>query len=127
MNIKGIEKGLHKLDFIAPYPSEVNEEGWPSLIEKLLKKLGKTTEDVGMIFFTQVRKKSILKVMEKLNLPLEKTHTVMEKYGYTGSACVYMALHDAIEEGRMKDMDGKLVIFITSGVGYQQVATAFTW
>ncbi|MCD6450639.1 MAG: ketoacyl-ACP synthase III [Thermotogaceae bacterium] len=127
MNIEAIEKGLHKLDFIAPYPAEVNEEGWPALIEKLMKKLGKDKEDIGMIFFTQVRKKSIIKVMEKLNLPLEKTHMVMEKYGYTGSACVYMALHDAIEEGRMKNMDEKVVIFITSGVGYQQVATAFTW
>jgi len=127
MNIASIERGLHKLDFRAPYPAEVNEEGWPALVKTLLKKIDKKLEDIGMIFFTQVRKKSIIKVMEKLILPLEKTHTVMEKYGYTGSACVYMALHDAIEEGKMKGIDGKIVVFVTSGVGYQQVATAFVW
>ena len=126
-DLKAIENGLHKLDFRAPYPAEVNEEGWPTLVNELLKKIDMKLEDVGLILFTQVRKKSIVKVMEKLGLPMEKTHTVMEKYGYTGSACVYMAFHDAIEEGKTKGLEGKLVIFITSGVGYQQVATAFIW
>jgi len=127
MNLEGIEKGFHKLDLRAPYPSTVNEEGWPMLVEKLLNKLEASREEIGMIFFTQVRRKSIHVVMEKLKLPLEKTHTVMEKYGYTGSACVYMAPHDAIEEGKMEGLEGKLVLFVTSGVGYQQVATAFRW
>ncbi len=127
MNVSGMERGLHKLDFRAPYPAEVNEEGWPHLVRNLLSKLGEDLEEIGMIFFTQVRKKSIMKVMEKLGLPLSKTHTVMEKYGYTGSACVYMALHDAVELGKMEKLDGKIVIFVTSGVGYQQVATAFRW
>ncbi|MFN4190285.1 MAG: 3-oxoacyl-ACP synthase III family protein [Pseudothermotoga sp.] len=125
MNIEGIDRGLHKLDLRAAYPATVNEEGWPMLINKLLEKCRISKEEIGMIFFTQVRKKTILKVMELLGLSEDKTHTIMDKYGYTGSACVYMAYDDALDCGRLKDMNGKIMIFLTSGVGFQQVAVAF--
>ncbi len=125
MNIEGIDRGLHKLDLRAAYPATVNEEGWPMLINKLLAKYNISKEEIGMIFFTQVRKKTILKVMEILGINEEKTHMIMDKYGYTGSACVYMAYDDAFDCGKMKNMEGKVVIFLTSGVGFQQVAVAF--
>ena len=38
-------------------------------------------------------------------VPLEKCHTIMEKYGYTGSACIPMALDHAIELGKIKRGD----------------------
>jgi 3-oxoacyl-[acyl-carrier-protein] synthase III len=46
----------------------------------------------------------------------------MEKYGYTGSACIPMALDDAIELGKIKR--GDLVVMIGSGVGYNMAAAA---
>ena len=46
----------------------------------------------------------------------------MEKYGYTGSACIPMALDEAIEIGKIKR--GDLVVMISSGLGYDQAATA---
>jgi len=124
MNLASFERGLHKLDLRAAYPSTVNEEGWPMLINKLMEKYNITKDEIGMIFFTQVRKKTIEKVMETLGLPIERTHMIMHKYGYTGSACVYMAYDDAFDEGKIEQLEGKVVIFLTSGVGYQQVATA---
>ena len=39
-------------------------------------------------------------MMELLGQPIEKTHWVMHKWGYTGSPCVIMALDDAINQGR---------------------------
>ena len=127
MNVSGIERGLHLLDLRRPYPPTVNEEGWVLLFNDLLEKTGFSKDDLGMIFFTQVRRKTIFKVMDALELPYEKTHNVMDKYGYTGSACVYLAVPEAIENGKMKDLEGKVVIFITSGVGYSQYAVAFRW
>jgi len=61
-------------------------------------------------------------VAERCGVPLEKCHTIMEKYGYTGSACIAMALDDAIELGKIKR--GDLVVMIGSGVGYNMAATA---
>jgi len=127
LNINGIDKGLHRLDLRAPYPASVNEEGWVDLFNKLSKKLGFNKDEIGMIFFTQVRKQTINKVMTTLGLPIEKAHTIMGKYGYTGSACTHMAFNDAVETGKMKGLEGRIVIFITSGVGYEQYATAFRW
>ena len=64
-----------------------------------------------------------MKVCETLGLPLERAHMVMDKYGYTGSACIPLALHDAIVSGRVGP--GALVALVGSGVGYNQAAVAF--
>ncbi len=60
--------------------------------------------------------------MADLGIPMEKTHTVMEEWGYTGSACIPMALDDALEKGRIRP--GDLVVIVGSGVGYNQAAAA---
>jgi 3-oxoacyl-[acyl-carrier-protein] synthase-3 len=80
-------------------------------------------EDIDLAIFTQVRKPSIELVMADLGLPMERAHTVMEKWGYTGSACVPIAFDDAIEQGKVKS--GDLVVFVGSGVGYNQAGAAF--
>jgi 3-oxoacyl-[acyl-carrier-protein] synthase-3 len=53
--------------------------------------------------------------MEAINQPIEKAHFVMDKYGYTGSACVPMAFHEGIQSGRIKR--GDKVLFVASGAG----------
>ena len=70
----------------------------------------------------QISKPSIAIAAERCGVPVEKCHTIMEKYGYTGSACIPMALDDAIELGKIKR--GDLVVMISSGLGYNQAAAA---
>jgi 3-oxoacyl-[acyl-carrier-protein] synthase III len=72
--------------------------------------------------FTQISKPSIAIAAERCGVPAEKCHTIMEKYGYTGSACVPMALDDAIEVGEIKR--GDLVVMISSGLEYNRAAAA---
>ncbi len=112
------------LDLRKVYPP-VNDQFWPILVKNVMEQANISKDDITQILFTQVRLRSIIKVMGALSLPLEKTHWVMDKYGYTGSACVYMALHDALEHGKIEE--GKVVILVASGVGYQQGAVAFRW
>jgi 3-oxoacyl-[acyl-carrier-protein] synthase-3 len=104
------------------YPAEVNEEGWPRLFKRLAAENGFTADDVDQLLFTQIRKPSIATAAERCGVPVHKCHTIMEKYGYTGSACIPMALDDAIELGKIKR--GDLVVMIGSGVGYNQAAAA---
>jgi 3-oxoacyl-[acyl-carrier-protein] synthase-3 len=47
----------------------------------------------------------------------------MEDWGYTGSACIPMALDRARELNRIKP--GDLVVLVGSGVGYNQAAVAY--
>lgn len=105
------------------YPPEVNHEGWPRLARRLAREGGFELGEVDLFVFTQVRKPSIELVMAELGQPPERAHTVMEEQGYTGSACLGMAFHDAVERGRVGP--GDLVVFIGSGVGYNQAGAAF--
>lgn len=101
----------------------MNEETWPLIVRKLAKDGGFDVRDVDCFIFTQVRKPTIERVMQHLGAPRERAHTIMEQYGYTGSACVGMALDHAIEHGQVKSHD--LVVLVGSGVGYNQAGCAF--
>ncbi len=118
-----VKAGRTTVRMLERYPPEINHEGWPRLTRKLAAAGGFAVNDLDFIIFTQVRKPSIELVMADLGLPMEKTHTVMESWGYTGSACIPMALDDALAKGKIGS--GDLVAFVGSGVGYNQAAAAF--
>ena len=77
------------------------------------------------MIFTQISKTSVAIAAERCGVPLEKCHTIMQKWGYTGSACIGMALDDAVELGKIKR--GDLVVMISSGLGWNQAAAALRW
>ncbi|MCK6545439.1 ketoacyl-ACP synthase III [Myxococcota bacterium] len=117
-----VKEGRTQVRMYDRYPPEVNEEGWPEVARKLARDAGFALSDVDLFVFTQVRRPTIELVMQKLGVPLEKTHMIMDRYGYTGSACIPMALHDAILKGKAKP--GQLVVLVGSGVGYNQAGAA---
>ena len=104
------------------YPKTVNEDNWPRLFRRLCAKNGFTSGDVDQLLFTQISKPSIAIAAERCGVPAEKCHTIMEKCGYTGSACIPMALDDATQLGKIKR--GDLVVMISSGLGWHQAAAA---
>jgi 3-oxoacyl-[acyl-carrier-protein] synthase-3 len=118
-----LREGRTKVRLVQRYPPEVNEKGWPRIVEKLMHQGGFALDDVDLFIFTQVRKKTIENVMSALDLPLDRTHMIMEECGYTGSACVGMALDDAIRKKKLRS--GGLVVLVGSGVGYNQAGVAF--
>jgi 3-oxoacyl-[acyl-carrier-protein] synthase III len=117
--------GRTKVMLVHRYPPEVNSEGWPRLVRQLAANGHFEVRDIDFAIFTQVRKPTVELVMEKLGLPMERTHTIMEEYGYTGSACLGMALDDAVAKQKIKA--GDLVVLVGSGIGYNQAACAFRW
>jgi 3-oxoacyl-[acyl-carrier-protein] synthase-3 len=119
---EAVDAGRTTVRMYERYPPEVNHQGWPSLARRLAAGGGFALDDVALWIFTQVRKPSIALVMETLGLPPERAHTVMEEWGYTGSACIPMALDDALEQGFAGP--GDLVVLLGSGVGYNQAAAA---
>jgi 3-oxoacyl-[acyl-carrier-protein] synthase-3 len=119
---EAVKAGRTKVRMLERYPPEINHEGWPRLVRRLAKDGGFAVSDIDFIIFTQVRKPSIELVMKDLGLPRERTHTVMEDWGYTGSACIPMALDDAREKGRIPPHS--LLVLVGSGVGYNQAAVA---
>lgn len=118
-----VKNGRTSVKMLQRYPPEINDTGWPRLVRAVAKNGGFDVSDIDFVIFTQVRRPTIELVMKDLGLPMEKTHTVMEKWGYTGSACIPMAFDDALQEKKIKR--GDLVVLIGSGVGYNQAAVAF--
>ena len=114
-----------KVRFAKKYPSSVNTEGWPAIVGDVLGKAGLGLHDVGLFLFTQVNLSTIKEVMQSMNLPLERTHTVMQKWGYTGSACIPMVLDDAAHEGKLRE--GDVVVMCASGGGINMACAAFRW
>ncbi len=116
------EQGLLNLQ---PLPGDRNVRLWPMVVEKLLEKAGKKIDEVDHFIFTQINKSVITKVMDALNQPIEKTSFVMDRYGYTGSGCVPMAFHHAVNENRIKR--GDLVLFMASGAGLAVGSNLFVY
>ncbi|MGB8506855.1 MAG: ketoacyl-ACP synthase III [Pyrinomonadaceae bacterium] len=114
-----------KVRFAKKYPPEVNIEGWQRIVRDVLEKCKLTTDDVALFLFTQVNLSTIKIVMEAMNLPMTRTHTVMGKWGYTGSACIPMALDDALSEGKLER--GQVVVMCASGGGLNMACAAFRW
>ena len=115
----------NRVRFAQRYPPEVNIEGWPRIIREVLVKSNLTLEDFALFLFTQVNLSTIKEVMSVLELPMERTHTVMQKWGYTGSACIPMALDDAVRAGKVKSGDN--LIMCASGGGLNMACVAFRW
>lgn len=121
-SVESVQAGRTKVRLLKRYPPEINDEGWPILFDRLARENDFTVDDVDHCIFTQVNKHTVLGVADRIGLPREKAHTIMEESGYTGSACIPMALDDAIQKGKIKS--GDLVVMIGSGVGYNQTAVA---
>lgn len=115
----------NKLRFVTKYPKEVNEVGWPRIANSVLDRIGRTRPDVDHWLWTQVNLSTIRDVMSTLGEPMHKAHTIMEKWGYTGAACLPMALDDAVTEGKIND--GDLILMTGSGAGLAMGSMAIEW
>lgn len=120
--VESVQAGRTRVRLIERYPPDVNHVNWPKIVRLLAERGGFEIDEIDMAIFTQVRLPSIKLVMEDLGLPLEKTHWIMEDWGYMGSACIPVALDDAMEKGKIKS--GDLVTLTGSGVGYNYAGVA---
>ena len=117
-----VAAGRTQVRLVHRYPPEINDEGWPRLFQQLASRCGFGIDQVDGVIFTQVRRETIEKAAATIGLPQHKAHMIMDRYGYTGSACIPMALSDALDQGRVGP--GDLVVLIGSGVGFNQAAVA---
>lgn len=121
-----LENGyFNKVRFAKRMPPEINFVGWQRIVKEILGRIDLTLNDVDLFLWTQVNLSTIKEVMKALDQPMEKTHTIMQKWGYTGSACIPMVLHDAIENGKLKR--GDIIVFCASGGGINMAAMVFRY
>jgi 3-oxoacyl-[acyl-carrier-protein] synthase-3 len=115
----------HQLKFVKKFPKELNPIMWTKMVTESVERAGYKVSDIDMIFLTQININSIRETLDNLGLSMDNTHTVMDRYGYTGSACIPMALAEADERGMIKP--GDLIVFMGSGGGLAFATAVFKW
>jgi 3-oxoacyl-[acyl-carrier-protein] synthase-3 len=127
------ELGKPRVQFVRKFPATFNSDNWPPLIRDVARKAGLTVDEIDFYVFTQLNLRTIEYVMENLGQPMDKTHWIMDKWGYLGSACIPAALDDALHGGREPrrlppaPRQGDNVIFCASGGGLAMAATVWRW
>ena len=125
INVDGLHKKEHLLAFPKRIPPETNGIHWPRLTRILTEEIGKQPRDINKFIITQFNVQSIYETLDRLEVPRDRAHYIMDRYGYTGSASIAMCLADAVEEKALKK--GDLVVLIGSGGGMAMAALALEW
>ena len=97
----------------------------PLSIKKALEKANLKTNDLDFVILHQANINIIRRIMENLNLPMEKTYTNIEEYGNTSEASIPIALHEALKEGKIKS--GDLVVLSGFGAGLGWATVVMKW
>jgi len=95
------------------------------LSEALLTRNGLTAEDIDLFIPHQANQRIILSTAEKLGMPEEKIVINIGEYGNTTAATIPLAMHTALEQGRLKK-DG-LILLASFGGGYTIGTTLLRW
>lgn len=115
----------HQLKFVHRFPKELNPKIWTEMALDLCAKLNVEPTDIDHFFITQLNFNAINETLDNLGVDRSRAQMIMDRFGYTGSACIPMALHAAHQEGKLKK--GDLLMFIGSGGGLAFAAAALRY
>jgi 3-oxoacyl-[acyl-carrier-protein] synthase-3 len=87
--------GKPRVQFVKKFPATFNSDNWPPLVREVVAKAGLALDDISFFLFTQLNLRTIEYVMANLGQPMSKTHTIMDKWGYLGSAITWYSARQA--------------------------------
>ena len=120
------ELGKPRVQFVRKFPATFNSDNWPPLVRQAVRQASLTMDQIDFFLFTQLNLRTIEHVMQNLGQPMSKTHWIMDKWGYLGSACIPAALDDALQAGQGPKI-GDNVVFCATGGGMAMAATVWRW
>jgi 3-oxoacyl-[acyl-carrier-protein] synthase-3 len=120
-----MKEHMHQLKFLRKIPAEFNAFHWPRIVNKICDRAQIRPTDVKKFFLTQINIDSIRQTMQALGLPIERSHNIMDRFGYTGSACIPMAIADACDQHLLKK--GDWICLVGSGGGVSMGGALMRW
>ena len=97
----------------------------PEVVKKALSKVGYTQKDIDFLIPHNPSKILVNSWLKALDLPQEKHHITIEKYGNMSGASMGANLHEAVTKGKIKD--GDLVVMCGPGAGFHYAAAVLRW
>jgi 3-oxoacyl-[acyl-carrier-protein] synthase-3 len=95
------------------------------VIHEALAANGYTVADLDLLIPHQANLRISQLVAMGLELPEEKVFNNIQRYGNTTAASIPIALHEAVQEGRVKP--GALVCLAAFGAGFTWGAALMRW
>ena len=86
---------------------------------------GVSVEDVDLFVPHQANKRIIEAAAQRIGLPKERVMVNIDRFGNTSTATIPLALHDALEQGRLRP--GDMVLVAGFGSGLTWAACLFEW
>jgi 3-oxoacyl-[acyl-carrier-protein] synthase-3 len=123
--LESLDTNEHRLQFVEKFPKELNPKMWTEMMRSVAEKAGFDPAKTDYAFMTQININQIWETMDNLELPRETAPTIMDRYGYTGSAAIPMAFDETLRQGSIQE--GDHLIFIGSGGGLHFGACAVNW
>jgi 3-oxoacyl-[acyl-carrier-protein] synthase-3 len=95
------------------------------ICERLLKRNHLTGDDLDLFVSHQANKRIIMSAAERIGMPDEKVIINIDRYGNTTAATIPLALHTAVEEGKLKK--GNLILLTSVGAGFTVGSVLVRW
>ncbi|MDD3146273.1 MAG: ketoacyl-ACP synthase III [Candidatus Riflebacteria bacterium] len=95
------------------------------MIEDLLQRNNLTLDDVALIIPHQANIRILESAAKRFNCPLDKFYFNIQRYGNTVAASIPIAMHEALQEGRIKQ--GDIILIVGFGGGLTYGIMPFRW
>lgn len=120
---------IHKREhYIQMAGNEVFKFGVRAMIDatqQVVQKCGLTPADIDLLIPHQANYRIMDAAARRLEIPMERVMSNIDRYANTSAATVPIALDEARQQGRVKD--GDLVVFVGFGAGLTWGAAALRW
>lgn len=97
----------------------------PACIDRLLRRNGMAPGDVDIVVPHQPSRSLLKEIARRAGIPFDRFQLSMDRYANTVGATIPIALHEAIEAGRI--VSGHRVLFAAAGAGFTAGAAIHHW
>jgi len=122
---KTVAEGLHAIHMRGPSLFRVAIRRLETAVTETLKEHGLKVRDVNRFIFHQANGRLLEKVAERLDIPPDKTFSVIERFGNTSSSALPLTLDAAVRADSVKS--GDLVLLGTIGGGLTWGTALIRW
>ena len=122
---ENIAANMHKVKMDGQEVFQFAMKMLPEVTEQALEMANISKEEVALIVPHQANLRIIEAAARRMDLPMDKFMVNVDRYGNTSSASIPIALHEALENGRIKP--GDVVVLAGFGAGLTWGAVVIRW
>lgn len=124
-SVETVEKRMHYVHQDGQAVFKFAIKKMTEVCTRLLDKHNLTGKDIDLFIPHQANLRIITSAMERLDMTMDKVVVNIGEYGNTTAGTIPLAMHTALEQGRLKK--GDLVLLASMGAGFSAGATLLRW